>query len=486
MTAPKAPDVSTPSGAHTRMTPRWILIDRLLGGTEAMRAAGREHMPQHEHETDKNYLERLEATSLVNAVEDTLDTLTGRPFSEDMVLGDDMPQDIKDMMEDVDLQGTAIQPFCRNWFREGWAKGLSHVLTDFPLKKTVLDELGNARPRTLADDRAEGLRPYWVQIRPENVLAAYAEVVNGKERLIHVRILETSVERDGWSETIVERIKVLEPGTWEMWKYNPQNKKWELEENGVTGLGHIPFRTFYSAKRVGLMECKPPLTDLAHLNVTHWQSSSDQRNILTVARFPILAASGLAADAKITIGPKNFLTTEDPQGKWYYVEHAGAAIEAGAKDLETLENQMSSYGSEFLRAKPGTETATARALDSAESTSYLAATVQTFKDVVEEALQDIADWVNAETGGSVEIKGEFTEEEANQAELDTLNKARDRRDISRPAYLEELKRRKILCDDYDAEEDKALIDEEAADGLGGDMFNKGNGTVTPPADGAGE
>jgi len=35
------------------------------------------------------------------------------------------------------------------------------------------------------------------------------------------------------------------------------------------------------------MQAKPPLLDLAWLNVEHWQSASDQSNILHVARVPI-------------------------------------------------------------------------------------------------------------------------------------------------------------------------------------------------------
>src|SRR5690606_23373074 len=146
-----------------------------------------------------------------------------------------------------------------------------------------------------------------------------------------------------------------------------------------------------AGKRTGLMECKPPLADLAHLNVEHWQSKSDQRNVLTVSRFPILAAAGVPADQKVTIGPNNFLTTDDVQGKWYYVEHTGAAIAAGQTDLESLEDQMATYGAEYMRKRPGDETATGRALDSAESSSYLAATVRDFQDCVELAMQYTAD-----------------------------------------------------------------------------------------------
>lgn len=479
------PSPRDPSTAYARMEPKWRLADTLLGGTDALRASGESYLPRHDKETLKNYQNRLARAVLVNVYEDTLDSLSGKPFVEDMVVGEDVPEAVKALLDDVDLQGTALHPFCRAWFREGWAKAFAHVLVDHPIGEAKIDGSGRQRPRTLADDRVDGLRPYWVMVRPENVLAAYAEVVAGRERLVHVRILETTVERVGWEERCVERVKVLEPGTWSLYRYSEGSKEWELEGSGDTGLPYIPLFTFYAGKRVGLHEAKPPLHDLAHLNIAHWQSDSDQRNVLTVARFPILAASGFEDEpvtgpdgvtkASVDIGPNTYLTTSDPQGKWYYVEHTGAAIDAGRKELEALELRMATYGSEFLKKRPGGETATGRTLDAAEATSYLAATVGDFKDCVEQALQATADWLNAEAGGSVEVKGDFTETGAEQAELDFLMKMRANRDISRVALVTEAKRRDILPDDYDMEADAELLVEEGAQGMG-DMFQGGQGT----------
>lgn len=42
-----------------------------------------------------------------------------------------------------------------------------------------------------------------------------------------------------------------------------------------------------------LHDGKPPLIELAHLNVKHWQSQSDQDNILHVIRVPILVRIGI-------------------------------------------------------------------------------------------------------------------------------------------------------------------------------------------------
>lgn len=476
----KKPTVATPSGAYERMLPRWKMMDALLGGTETMRAAGQEYLPQYDNETNKNYQARLERAVLLNMTEQTLDTLAGKPFREQIVLGDDVPAIFEDFAEDIDMQGNNLQAFCRTWFREGWAKGFSHVLVDHPTPEERVADDGTPVARTLADDRNEGMRPYWVHIKPECLIAAYSMVVHGKEVLTHVRIKETTTERVDWEEVEVERIRVLEPGLWQLWApVNAKKEEWYVEKEGTTTLDYVPLVTFYAGKRTGLMECKPPLADLAFLNVEHWQSKSDQRNVLTVSRFPILAASGVPAEQKVTIGPNNFLTTESEKGKWYYVEHTGAAIAAGQTDLESLEDQMATYGAEYMRKKPGDETATGRALDSAESSSYLAATVLDFKDCVEQAMQFTADWIGQEDGGSVQINSDVDLNEADAAELDTLQKTRAQKDISRKTYLDELQKRGVLSDDFDEEQDQEFLEEEAKNSLG-DMFGGGNGTQTVP------
>lgn len=475
----KKATVATPSSAYLRMAPRWRMIDVLLGGTEAMRAAGEEFLPQYDNESNKNYQSRLQRATLLNMTEQTLDTLAGKPFREAIVLDEDVPPQIEDLAEDVDMQGNNLQAFARSWFREAWAKGFSHVLVEHPTPEAKTDAEGEQRPRTLADDRAEGLRPYWVHVKPECLIAAYSAVVLGQEVLTHVRILEKSVERVGWEEVEVVRVRVLEPGTWQVWAPNETGDEWHVESEGTTSLDCIPLVTFYAGKRTGLMECKPPLTDLAHLNVAHWQSSSDQRNVLTVSRFPILAASGVPADQKVNIGPNNFLTTEAPEGKWYYVEHTGAAIAAGQTDLSSLEDQMATYGAEYMRKKPGDETATGRALDAAESSSYLAATVRDFQDCIELAMQYTADWLGLEEGGSAKVNADVDLSEADAAELDALLKMRAQRDISRKTLLDEMQKRAVLSDDFDEEADAELLAEESANTLGG-MFGGGNGTSSKP------
>lgn len=465
---PKSP--ATTSSAYDWMLPKWKMIDALLGGTDAMRQAGEAYLPRHCEESSIAYQERLEAATLLNMTEMVLGQLAGKPFQEPVKINDDVPDAVKQLLEDVDLQGNNLSRFCRNWFREGMAKAFSPILVDFPRPQSRPD----GQPRTLEDDRREALRPYWVSVRPENVIFAHAEMVGGREVLQHVRILECETVMDGFTERTIERIKVLEPGAVRIYEKRKTGRKfeWIPIDEYATSLTYIPMVVFYSS-RMGTMLGKPPLMDLAHLNVTHWQSASDQRAVLTVARFPMLAGSGVDEEpgegqSRQRIGPRQMLTTRNAQGKFYYVEHTGAAIKSGAEDLRDLEERMAGYGAEFLKRRPGNPTATARALDTSESLSPLEAMVVDFEDAVAQALWMTAQWIKlpgTEQGsGTVELSRKYTLVEPNAADLEALAAARKGRDISRKAYLDGLRRRGVLPDDFDADEDLDELEGEPSFG----------------------
>lgn len=459
---PQSP--ATTSFAYDAMAPRWMKVDTLLQGTEAMKAAGQAYLPQHDEEANMTYAERLEANVLLNMTELTLDTWTGKPFAEPIVIQDETPEPLVNLLDDVDLQGNNVDVFARHWFRSGLAKAFSHVLVSFP----TVPEKEDGKARTLADDRAENLRPYLVDIQPERVLSASSEVINGKEVLTEVRILDIEVERDGFAETFQEKIRVITVGQIDTYrkvekKKGRKKEEWVFEGSTTYDLPYIPLVTFYADKE-GFMLGKPPLSDLADLNITHWQSSSDQRATLTVARFPLLAVSGGTDEKqKLVVGPKKWLYTPDPQGKFYYVEHKGEALKSGKDDLESLERQMTFYGADYMQKRPSGSTATARVIDNSEATSPLQDAVNRFEDAVNTALGMMADWLKVEQSGGVEINNDFGEAEDNNKALAHLATARKNRDVSRKTYLTELKRREVLPDEFEVDDELELLEKESMD-----------------------
>jgi hypothetical protein len=168
------------------------------------------------------------------------------------------------------------------------------------------------------------------------------------------------------------------------------------------------------------------------------------------------------------LGPKKILSTTDSSGRWYYVEHTGAAINAGRQDLEDLETRMSHYGAEFMTQRPGSTTATARALDTAESTSPLQDAVIRFNDALLQALVITGKWLSLKEKetGTVTICTDFTAVGTDQADYAALTTARTGRDISRQTLVRELQRRGTLSDDFDPEKDLEELKNEDVIQLG--------------------
>lgn len=461
MARKKESQVDDKSLAFSLMSIRWSKINSLLGGTEGMRAAGQAFLPRHTEEDVDTWQRRLERTVLTNIFRRTVKSLSGRPFTEEIIM-EDVPEPLREMSEDVDKQGNDINVFAREVFSEGLAMGHTAILVDFPPITQTNDD---GSTRTMADEVRDGVSPYFVHIHPDNIIAAFSEVINGVELLTHIRIREDAIEREGmFGEKEVERIRVMEPGFWWLYekvKVNNRKEEWRVVASGETSLPFIPIAMFYT-DREALMLSNPPLIDIANLNIAHWQSSSDQRHILTVARFPILASSGVVDQGTTVIGPNEHLNTPDTQGRFYYVEHSGAAIEAGRNDLKDLEEDMVTLAMEPLLRKPGNVTATQRAVDAAEGHSELETLAIKFSETLTLAFQMAAMWLSVDwpEDAKVVVYTEFGPTAQESKDIDQLIKMRSQGDISRESFFAELRRRNFLDINFDAAAEEGKIEGE--------------------------
>lgn len=331
-------DPSTSSQLYDLMATRWALPKALMGGTLAMRAAGTRYLPRHPAENSAIYTERASRSVLRNHFRRTVTKLVGRIFAEPLIISEDMPDELVAILRNIDLVGRGLNVFARDWFEDALVSGLSHVLVDFP---------ASAGGQSLAEEREQGARPYAVHVRADQLIAAQWDSRSGDKVLTQIRIREKALRYHGFDEREEEQIRVIEPDRWRVYR---QDKKgiWQEADAGENTLGRIPLVTLYTA-RTGYLQAEPPLEDLAFLNLEHYQIRSDQRNALNVASFPILAASGYnpEIDGPIEVGPNKVLTTSESEGKYYYVESSGAALEAGARELEALEKAMLMFGLQF-------------------------------------------------------------------------------------------------------------------------------------------
>ena len=257
------------------------LVAALLGGTKAMRAAGKTYLPQWPGEDDETYKLRLAVATLFPAYARTIDVLSAKPFSKPVTLGEDVPERLKPWLQNVDLAGRDLHSFLSEITQEAMGYGFSGILVDFPKAGNLV---------TKADEQAAGVRPYFVQVHVQNILGWLPKTATSLEGLTQLRLLECVSVPDGDFDTKeIEQVRVLGRGTWQIWRQREtgSKKEWVLHEEGITSLKAIAFVPVYG-KRLGYMQATPPLLELAYTNIEHWQSKSDQQNILHVARVPIL------------------------------------------------------------------------------------------------------------------------------------------------------------------------------------------------------
>lgn len=435
-----AADVATPGAAWHAMAPDWELVHDLLGGTRAMRAAGERWLPREPKESLEAYRIRLSRTVLFNGLGRAVQTLSGKPFARPASLSDDADPRVRALCRDLDMGGRDLTTLARDILRAALSDGVTHLLVDFPPAGGDLD--------TLHDERERGARPYLVHV-PARDLIGWR--IGGDGALERVRIRETVVERDGaWGEKAVAQIRVLEPGRWSVWRRpgDGDDLPWRRVAGGDTSLAAIPLVTIY-AGRTGFLTARPPLLDLAWLNLAHWQSSSDQRHILHVARVPILFARNLkVGEDGVEIGPNRLILGEGDGADLRYVEHSGAAIAAGRQDLADLEDRMAVMGLDLLVGRSGGVTATERAIDAARADSALAGLVREVEEGLSRALGLAARWMDLDptAAGRVTLDADVGLDAREAEEIDLLLRTRLAGEIDRQTFLAEIRRRGILAD----------------------------------------
>lgn len=431
-----------------RMQADWAVIDALLGGTPAMRAAKKKHLPQQPRESDEDYTYRLGTSTLFPALERTLAVMSGKPFSKQITVAETVPSQVQDLLSSIDDKGASLHAFAFRAFREMVSHGFGGILVDHT--KT------DGRAKTVADAKRMGARPYWVHYKHGQILGARFQQGAAGLQMTLLRLLETIEEEDGeYGSAMVEQVRVLRPGAWEIHRKGKDG--WEVHESGTTTLDRIPF-VFLLANPIGPMESRPPLKDLAYLNVKHWQQQSDQDTSIRYATKPLVYATGINSGDSITLSSDSILKLP-PNATLDVAQGRAEAVTVGRNELEALEQQMIQTGAELLVATPGQRSATEASNDAEANKASLQSLVEDFEDAVDQCLQFTADWLKAGEAGSVALFKDFGAATLSDASAQLVIAMAQAGLITKETALKEQQRRGVLSPDLDVETEVALASE---------------------------
>jgi hypothetical protein len=432
----------------------------LMGGSSAMRDAGKEYLPKFGSESEEGYQARLKWSWLFNGYRKTVKDMTGRVFDTPVIIADGAPSEVGTWAGNIDLQGNDLSTFARRVFEDAiGGAGISYIMVDAPQREGVV---------TQAQARASNLRPYFIHLRAEDVLGWKVETHENAPRLSQFRVMETVTEtdpQDEFQEVEIAQVRVYDliESRVQVRLYRQNDKHEWIQAGGpyVSDIDEITVVPFY-ANRSGFFTGSPLLDDLADVNIAHWQSQSDQRNILHFARVPVFVRTGWSdEDSPLVLGAAEAMSTSNPDAKAAWVEHSGAAIGAGRQDLKDLEFQMETHGLQLLAAKPGRQSATGEALDAAKETSTLAMTADQLQDALEQAFVWALKYAGLAGDVSVTVNKDFGVNAMGAQELTALLSAVNTGNMSRETFLREMVRRGMVASDMDVDDEM----ERLADGV---------------------
>jgi len=443
LAARQATQVQDPNAAWSAQEEHWILIETLLQGTYGIRKKHRRYLPQEPREQDDAYDNRL-ARSVLAPYYVRLERMLAGMLTRKPVRLDDVTDIVREQLFDVDLQGNDLNIFTYELARKVVRYGHDGVLVDFPS--------GDDEYQNITD--AGSLRPYWCSYVPRDILGWRFELVNGAQRLTQLRLMERVVVPDGdYGEKYVEQVRVLTPGAYELHRRDDEKSDFTIVAEGTTSLDYIPFAVAYS-NRVGLLESRPPLEDIAELNLKAYQIQSDLDNMLHISAVPMLAFFGFPSSAEeVSAGPGEAIAFP-AEGKAEYIEPSGRSFEAQYRRLEQLEAQINQLGlSAVLGQKLTAETAEAKRIDRSQGDSTMMVIAQQMQDLIDNCLQFHADFLGLPQAGSSYVNRDFLGARLEPAEITALLQTYTAGVISQKTLLDQLAQGEVLGDDFDVEEE---------------------------------
>ena len=428
----KVSKVNDPNSAWRNQEPHWMLIEDLIGGTYEIRRRHRRYLPQEPREQDVSYDRRL-STSICPPYYQRLERMLAGMLTRKPVRLNDTSDQIREQLFNVDLNGNDLNVWTYETARKMIRYGHIGVLVDAP---------------------RDGGRPFWCSYTPREILGWRTEIIDGEQRLMQLRLSESIIVPDGdYGEKEVQQIRVLSPGEFKLFQRDEKKGDFRVVDEGRTSLNRIPFGVAYS-NRVNTLESRPPLEDIANLNLKAYQVQSDLDNQLHISAVPMLAFYGFPSAAEeVSAGPGEAIAFP-ADGRAEYIAPSSDAFASQFQRLDQIEKQINELGlSAVLGQKLSAETAEAKRLDRSQGDSTMMVISQNMQDMIDNCLQYHAQYLGDRQPGSCYVNRDFLGTRLEPQEIQALLQLYTAGTITQETLLMQLSEGEVLGDDFDVEEE---------------------------------
>jgi hypothetical protein len=437
--------VEVPSNAYQQMQPFWSVISAVRGGTEEIRARGEAFLPLEPFESGAAYGRRRDRSCLTPWYVRLVRGLVGMVLRKPIKV--EAGPKTTEHLDNINLLGDDLNVFAHEVFEAAIDHGYTGILVDYPRSDGI---------QLLSEQIAAGLRPYWIHYTAPEIIGVRYQIQGNLRRFTQVRIREFAIEEDGeFGEKTTERIKVYDmfEGScrWRLFAKVGDKEEFEQIDQGFLSQPFIPFVLIYTNKKKEVV-VQPPMLEIAHLNIKHFQLSSDLDHSLHLAAQPKLVLYGYdPGEGDVVVGADEALVFENTEGKAEWLVCSVESFNAQQARIDTIEAQMAALGlATIVGQKNVGESAEAKKLDRSQGDSIMAVIAQGLQDGFDLCLEYHAAYLG-EQPGTCQVNRDFNLNALTSQDVAAYSGLQQLGQISLETLLELLKKGEILPDEFDIE-----------------------------------
>ena len=371
---------------------KWQLMRDALAGE----VAKEKYVPKLSDQEADEYKAYVGRAEFYNATARTQVALTGLLFAKPPKV--ELPEALKTIGENISLDDDSLEALAKNIADECLSVGRCGVLVDLP-------SVEKAEYSKLEAERLN-LRAYATLYKAENIINWKTTKINGSNVTSLVVLAETYAEptQDEFVDKIKTRYRVLDlhEGYYRQRVFS-ETKAGNFEvvseiypsANGQK-LEYLPF-TFFNVNDLKTSVEKPPLLDLAKVNISHFRSEVDLEHGTHFTALPTPYVTGYQGESseKLKIGSTAVWVINDPSAKVGFLEFSGAGLSTLENRIAVKEKRMSILGARLLldEKKTAEATETLQMRKSGEN-AVLTNVASTISEGIASFLKDIAFFEN--------------------------------------------------------------------------------------------
>jgi hypothetical protein len=382
---------------YVRMLPVWNYLKDLYEGSDSWldispngykpTSKTQVYIPRHTAESFENWVARINATYYDDPFAAALYRFTDFLFRSPPLVQGDCPE----FRSDIDLltsDGQTFSALALGVSLSVMLYGRSFILVDFPSENS-----SNYR------DFLDNGRPYWVEIKPQQLINWSISTIRGRQLFDFVAIEENFYEFSdtNYSHVLVKQLRILRPGMWELWRQDDDGNDFQIQ-SGVTALDFIPLVPCFG-RSVNLSDAQPFFKSLADKNRTLYQITSDHLRKVSLCcnPTPVLKDQMRSQKDDLEIGPNSFIMLNDPSGSFTWEEPAAGSIEQSRRTIDDLQASINFDIAKFLEIPTPRQNASVTNI----MTSPLEASLETFAIFLSRSLEKAIQFHEAYFGNTV-------------------------------------------------------------------------------------